>query len=383
MNTMASTHGLESGLLKVAVITFFIGCAPLLALASGPVIRSGETVGVEANQVLEGDFYGLGQTVTISGAASRDVYALGGAVTTNAPVEEDLVIIGGVVQVHGEVKDDIRIVGGEVVIAEPVADDVVVVGGTVHILSTATIGGDLIFFGGEIRIDGPVSGAVYGTGNTVRIDALVGGDVSVRAAESFTLGDNADVKGSMSYKSDTELVRAQGAVVTGTITRDSLFKEENTKNGFEPLVLNVLILIFSSLTVFFLVKSRINPFVNTIFASYGKLGLIGLGMFVVLPIVSIILMASVIGLIVGVALLLSYIVLIAVAFITLPIIIGALVQRLARLGDSVTLFTVIIGVFVTLLIPFIPIIGGFALFLGFVVTVGALCSELYRFFKVS
>ncbi len=382
MNTITSNHGLFTRLFYVSLITLLSACVPLLANAEGPVIRSGETVGVEANQVLEGDFYGLGQTITISGEATRDVYALGGAVTLNAPVQEDLVIIGGVVQVHGEVKDDIRIIGGEVVIADPVADDVVIVGGTVHILSTASIGGDLIFFGGEVRIDGPVKGAVYGTGNSVRIDSLVEGGVSVRAAESFTLGDNAEVLGTINYKSDTELVRAQGAVVTGTITHDSLFPKEETQS-FEPLILNILILAFSSLTIFFLAKSRIDPLIAKIFVGYGRLGLIGLGMLVALPIIAVILMASVIGFIVGSALLLSYIVLVAISFMCLPIIIGALVQRLSRLGESVTIFTVIIGVFVTLFIPFLPVIGGFILFLGLVVTIGALCNELYRFFKTS
>ncbi len=382
MNMTTSNYGLLSGLFYIVLGTLLSVSVPSFVHAEGPVIRSGETVGVEANQVLEGDFYGLGQTITISGEATRDVYALGGAVTLNAPVQEDLVIVGGVVQVHGEVKDDIRVIGGEVVIAEPVTDDVVILGGTVHILSTASIGGDLIFFGGEIRIDGPVKGAVYGTGNTVRIDALVEGDVTVRASESVTLGDNAEIAGTINYTSDAELVRAQGAVVTGAITRDSLFLKEDVQS-FEPLILNILILVFSSLTVFFLAKSRINPIITMIFTGYGRLGLIGLGMLVSLPIIAVILMASVIGLIVGLALLLSYVVLVAFSFMCLPIIIGALVQRLTRLGDSVTIFTVIIGVFVTLFIPFVPIVGGFLLFLGLVVTIGALCSELYRFFKTS
>jgi hypothetical protein len=380
MNMKASNISLFLGFLYSAVcFAVFLSAIPF-AHAEGPVIRSGESVGVEANQLLEGDFYGLGQTITLSGEASRDVYALGGTVTTNAPVNEDLVVIGGAVQVHGEVKDDVRIIGGDIVIAEAVADDVVVVGGNIHILSTAKISGDVIFFGGEIRIDGPVEGTVYGTANVVRINARVGEDVSVRAGESFTLGDTADVQGNITYGSGAELVRAQGAVVSGTITRDALFGKNDTQR-FEPLIFNLLILLFSSLTFFFLAKQRTSVLLHTITEGYGRLGLIGLGMMVALPIVAFILMASVIGFLVGLALLCVYVVVCIVALMYLPIVIGTLVQKTARLGDHISMFTVILGVVVTALLPLVPVLGGLTIvFLG-VIVIGALCNELYRFFK--
>jgi hypothetical protein len=360
-------------------IAFFVSSAPVSA--DSPVIRTGDTVGVEAEQILEGDFYALGRTVTISGQAEHDVYILGGAVTSNAPIEEDLVVVGGTVQVHGTVADDVRIVGGEVVIAEPVVDDVVIVGGTVHILSTASIGGDLIFLGGEVRIDGPVLGTVFGTGEAIRIDARVGGDVSVRAGQSLTLGDKADIQGDIQYASPSELSRAQNAVVSGAITYDDkLFIPEET-HQFRPLILNVLVLVFSGLAIFFVLRSRTARLVETIFDGYGRLGLIGLGMFLAIPIVAVILMASVIGFVVGAAILLGYSMLLMTAFMCLPILFGSLFQRALRLGTALTINTIVLGVFVVFAIPFIPVLGGFILFVGFLMILGGIYSELYRFFK--
>ena len=373
MNNLTSNYGLGIGLF---LIVFF---APL-AHAEGPVIRSGETVGVEAGQVLEGDFYALGQTITISGEAERDVYALGGSITINAPVAEDLTLIAGVTQIHGAVNDDIRVIGGDVVIAGPVLDDVVVIGGTVHILSTASVGGDLIFFGGEIRVDGPVAGTVYGTGENIRIDSHIGGDVNVRARQSLTLGDRAEVTGNINYKSVVALTRGQNAVVTGTISHDALFTAVE-KNQLQPLVLNVLVLIFSALTVFFILRTRTEKFVRTILDGYGRLGLIGLGMFLAIPIVSVILMASIVGFLVGLSLLLVYAMLALVALMFLPIFCGALVQKITRLGETLTIFTILLGVAIVVVLPFIPVLGGFVLFLGFLMITGALYTELYRYFK--
>jgi hypothetical protein len=375
MNTKSSNYAL------ISLTLFFFGFSTV-AYGAGPVIRSGETVGIEAHQVLEGDFYGLGQTITISGAADHDVYALGGAVTINAPVKEDLVVLGGVVQVHGDVGDDIRVVGGEVVIANAVLHDVVVLGGTVHILSTASIGGDLLFLGGEIRVDGPIAGSVYGTGETVRIDAHVEGNVDIRAGDSFTLGDAAEVMGSVSYKSMKELVRAQGAVVEGTITHDQIVLE-NTSISVQPLIINLLVLIFSGLTLFFILRSRTERIVQDVFDGYGRLGLIGLGMCMALPIVALVLTVSVIGFFVGMALFLSYFVLCIIASMALPIVIGSLAQRLSKLGTDITIFTVIVGAFITTGLLLIPLIGDLLLLITFLILFGALCTRLYTFFRNS
>ncbi len=364
------------------ILGLFLALLPFAPVsAEGPVIRSGDSVSVEANQVLEGDFYALGQSITLSGAAERDVYAAGMAVTVNAPVAEDLVVAGGDIEVHGAIGDDIRIMGGEVIIADPVADDVVVLGGVVRILSTASVGGDLIFFGGEVVIDGPVEGTVYGTADTVRIDAYVGGDVSVRVGTGLTLGDRTEIAGNVAYKSATDLSRAQGAVVTGTITRDGSLFEETESDPVRPLVLNLLVLIFSGLTIFFILRSRTTKLMTIIEEGYGRLGLIGLGMFLAIPIVSVILMASVIGFIVGFVLMLAYIALILVSFMCLPILFGIIFQRIVRLGSAITVFTVILGVFAMIALVFIPVLGSFSIFVGFLMILGALYSELYRFFK--
>lgn len=373
MISKASNYGLIIGL-------FIAFSAPSLVSAEGPVIRSGESVGVEASQVLEGDFYALGQDIVISGSAERDIYALGASVTINGPVEEDLTVIGGVVQVHGTVSDDIRIMGGDVTIAEPVTDDLVVIADSVHILSTASVGGDFIFFGNTVTIDGPVTGAVYGTAGVVRIDARVVGDVSVRSAQALTLGDKADIGGSVTYQAPFELTRGQGAVVTGTISRTEITEPQN-ESGVKEFVIFLLILIFSGLTVFFILRKKTQHFVSTLLEGYGRLGLIGLGMLLALPIVAVILMASFVGSLIGVTLMLAYFIMLLGAFMALPVLFGALFQKLVRLGDTLTVFTIILGVFVVAGLLITPFIGAFILFLGFLMTIGYICSEVYRIVK--
>ncbi len=355
---------------------------PYMSHAAGPVIRSGETIAVEASQVIEGDFYGFAQSMILSGASKYDVYVAGGTVTVNAPVAEDLVILGGAAQVHGDVGDDVRIIGGEITLAKPVTNDVIVLGGTVHILSTATIGGDLIFLGGDIRIDGPVAGSVYGAADKIRIDTRVGGDVTIRTSESVTLGDAADIAGNLTYTSSNELTRGQGAVVNGTITRGEIIAQ-TTGADFQSIVLAMLVCIFSSLTLFFIARTRIERLATEAWSLYGRSGLIGLGMVLAIPLITMILMASVIGIVVGFGLLVMYLLFFAITFMALPIYVGTFVERLVRKESAFSLLTIMIGVFGTIALSYIPVIGAFLIFLTTLVVFGSLCLELYRVFRTS
>lgn len=349
--------------------------------ADGPIIRSGNDVTVPSGQVIEGDFYGMGESITLSGEAERDVYALGGTITINAGVKEDLTVGGGAVHIHGVVGDDVRVFGGEVIVAEPIADDLVVIGGKVTVLSTASVGGDIIFYGGELVVDGPVEGTVYGMGDTVRIDSYVGGSIDIRAASGVILGDRAEVAGSITYTSGSELTRAPNAVVMGAITREKEVLRGESTPEYTFLLINLLVIAFSGLSLFFVLRSRTEKLVRVVMDGYGRFGLIGLGMFLALPLVAMILLVSGIGSIVGMTLLLLYCGLLFTSFMLVPILFGFLFQKITRLGQTITVFTVLLGACVTLLVLLIPVLGFFIVFLAFLMGIGVFCNELYHFFR--
>jgi cytoskeletal protein CcmA (bactofilin family) len=343
------------------------------AYAEGPIIRSAPSISVASDQVLTGDFYGAGETVVLSGTAEQDAYIIGGTVTVNAPVKQDLVVAGGAVQVHGDVSDDIRVLGGEVVIAGKVAGDVLAIGGTVHILSTAEITGDLVFFGGTMRIEGPVKGSLYGTADELRIDARIEGDVTVTTKSSLTLGGSGVVEGSLTYTSAHELIRAQDAQILGEISRQapSVVPE---MSAAQASIFGALILVFASLTLFFLSRRRLESFVQASAQQYGRFGLVGLGVFFALPFIALLLMSSIVGLLVGGVLLTFYLLAILIGCALMPVVLGSLVWYLFKKEISVQIGTIGIGVLVVELFQLlnfvVPVIGALCLAVAFLVSFG-------------
>lgn len=361
------------------ILSIFFGVliVPSVAFA-GPIIRSGDAISVTSDQVLEGDFYAFGGTVLVSGEAEHDVYAMGGSVTVNAPVKGDLVILGGTVNVHGEIGDDVRIAGGEVTIAEHVTGDLVVLGGVVNILSTASVDGDILFFGSELTIGGGVKGSVMGVASNVRIDAVVEGNVSVTAVDGLTLGDRAELLGSLEYKSSSALARAQGAVVVGEVQRKTVADEED--RGYVVL-LPILVMLFAALTAYLLFRPFLQKLTEATSLAYGTYGLVGLAVFFAMPFVGGLLILSVLGMFVGIVILISYLLLLLVSFVVAGITFGAFLQRPFTKSLRLSPASVATGMIIFTLLPFIPYVGFLLMLAAVFIALGSLSVHLFRHIK--
>lgn len=350
---------------------------PFSAFA-GPIIRTGESVSIDATQSLKGDFYGFGSSVILSGDSENDAYIAGGTVTINAPVSQDLTILGGAVQVHGDVGDDLRVVGGEVTIAKPVKGDVVVLSDTLTILSTASVEGDVLFMGNTLTIEGEVVGGIHGTANVVRINAGVGGDVLLEVAERFSIGDKAEIQGAVTYESAQEVLRAQDAVVKGELRRVDVRDSVQAIPAVQLFGYMLGIVLFVTLSLFMISRRQVVQ--NTIrsYERVGAHGLIGIGMLVTVPFVAVLLCASVLGLIAGAILIFGYVLLLLISLALTPIFFGYVFQQVVLRRNDITLTTLGIGALLCIAVGFIPYVGGLLLFSGMMITFGALGAKTYR-----
>lgn len=356
-----------AGVMGVLMLPYFV--------FAGPVVRGGDSVSVDATQVLEGDFYALGSTVQVSGSANEDVYIAGGKVTLNGITVKDLTVFGGTVGVHGTVGDDVRVLGGDVILAGAVGGDVVVIGGSLSILSTAEIKGDVLFWGGDLTIEGVVQGVVHGSSERLRINSRVGG-VEYTVGRALELGDKAHVVGGLTHIGSGNLVRAQGAVVEGEVQR--IERSVSDKGGVPTIIVTLGMLLFSALALYFVMRKTLAGMVTTTLHTFGFYGLVGIGAGVLIPILSVVLFASVLGVLAGVVLLLGYFALLVLSCVTGMILLGVAVQKYGLKKENFSVLTPVIGVVAALVLSVIPYIGGLLLFGLTMCAFGAYVHTLYR-----
>ncbi len=364
------------------ISTLFFGILILIPTLTQAetVLRTGSEISVESDQSVAGDYYvsvgPMGSTV-MSGSVLGDMYAAGASVTVNGDIGQDLSILAGDVQVHAPVSDDVRVVGGEVTIAEDIGGDVFVLAGTLSVLSTATIAGDVFFFGGDMVLDGTVEGSVFGTAQSLVINAGVGADVDVTVSQTLTLGDDANIEGSVIYTSPIALSRGAGTRIGGDVfQRDVAIA--SARQQIRDILMPIFVTLFATLSLYLLLRKELEIIVASIEKMFIRNLLIGSGLILLGPITAIILMATVLGFLIGI-LTLSVVVMLYVAGIALcSVVLGAFIMKLFTKKLEVTLLTVLIGSLSLQAVLVIPVVGILTVYVLFALTVGALTQQLYK-----
>jgi len=341
------------------------------------VLRTGQDIRVTADQVVGGDYYvwvGFGDT-SMSGSVEGDMYGLGGSVNVNGSIKNDLSIISGTAQLSAPVGDDVRIVSFETTIDDHIQGDLFVIAGKLTVLSSARIDGDIFFFGGQGTIAGTVGGSIMGSSEKLRIDAQVGKNVDVRTFEELTLGDSAEIMGTLTYASPQSLVRAPQAVVEGEITEQTYTHKEPK---IEHFLLPGFMSLFASLTFFLLFRRELQALVQRIHTRPARSSFFGLAAFILGPIVSILLMITLLGMFVGIAFLALSVLLYVLGFVLSGAVVGAYLAQLFIKKLQVSLLWIIIGTVVVHGALYIPVVGPLFVFAVVLLTMGGIAYGLYK-----
>lgn len=335
--------------------------APVAAAAAE--FRTGDDPTLPKTESINDDLYLLGGSVSSSGTLKGDLIGMGGNILINGPVSGDIAAGGGTVTVISDVGDDVRVAGGTVVIQGAVTGDVLAAGGQLT-LSSNKIGGDVSLAGGAIRVDAPIAGDLQIAGGDVRINSEIGGNVVIRA-EQVTLGSKAHIKGTLTYTSPKEVTIEDGAVVGGETTyTKSPDVREAAKLGlvavFSIWFVAKILMVFSGALVIAYVFQR---FSETLVSQAGRKPLAEFGrgvvFFIVTPIVSVLLLFTVVGIAFGVLGLLGFAAMMIVGTMMAPLLMGSIVHKIIfkQHEYEISWKTVLTGTILYFILSSVPFVG--------------------------
>lgn len=368
MNVPTGTSGIAKILWTLA---FAVLAMPIAVYAAE--LRTGDQPSIGVNETITEDLYIAGGNVSSAGSLRADLVAAGGNVVVNGDVTGDATVAGGAITILGNVGDDVRAAGGNILVQGAVGGDVAFGAGQA-VLGGPGIGGDVLGGGGTVRLDAPVVGDVRIGGGDVYLNSTIGGNVEVYA-EKLTLGENARIEGNLSYTAVAGVSMEEGAVVSG----ETNFKKRDgaiSVGGVVAIVSFALLgtmlaqlaaglllgLVFRRYAVRIVENASEHPLLEV-----GR----GLVVFIVLPIFSIILLSSVIGVPLGMLGLFTFGALFMYLWIMTPVVLGSFAYRSFFGGDfSVSWKTILLGVFIYTLLGIIPIVGWLVQILLVLLTLG-------------
>lgn len=379
-----------------------VAAAAVLAAASWATPLRAQAQAAEGASAPAGsrNVYLAGSTVRPAGPVEGDFVAFGGRVVADQPIKGDALLAGGAVDVRSPIGDDLRAGGGDVNIDANVGGELYAAGGNVTLTKAAQVGQGAALAGGVVTIDGKVIGKLRVSAQRVVLNGEVTGDARM-VAETIELGPTARIGGALSHAS-RELKRAEGAVVSGALTRDETMRPQHERErGMDrhwerqwqysgPSWIGMLIGYLGLLAagaVFVLLFPKFSAEAPQMIRSSPWQSLaVGFGVLVGVPVLAVLLFITLLGIPLGIAAFALYPPLLLMGYLAGVLFIAQRAKLSLRKDASAsaapsfrsTMGFVAISLLILLLIGRLPFVGPLTVFLTTIAGIGACVLEWHR-----
>ena len=188
--------------------------ALLCSVAFATEIRTGNTVSVGANEVIDDDLFASGQSVFIAGQVRGDVFAFGQTVRITGPVEGSVMAAGQSLQITDTVGGSVRAAGQSVTLSSTVRRNAALAGQELVVMPDVRIGRDLHAAGQSVELAGRVGRRASLAAQAVTVRGQIGEDLSCDV-ERLALTATARVARDLIYRSRYAATVEPGARVGG------------------------------------------------------------------------------------------------------------------------------------------------------------------------
>jgi hypothetical protein len=328
--------------------------------ANGERVRAaGATVRVTGKAA---DVRAAGANVSVSGEVTGEVRAAGALVEVATNTGGDMAVAGANVDVRGQTGKDLNAAGAVVTVNSVVGGDLRAYGAVVTIGPGSDIAGSLHGGAANLRIGGHVAGPVKIGGALVTFNARADGAVEIDG-KNVIIGAPARIGGDLVIRSVSEPQIDPAAVITGQVHRIQ------PSQWWWPLSPAARAAIFVGLVA---IGTTITGIVLMLFGGRvlatatdhvrlrpGSSLLLGLATVVLIPAIAAIVMATVVGITAGIAILLILPILAVFghAVAATGIASGIFVRDRGQLGPVSTFLLLVVGAIIVALVWLIPWVG--------------------------
>ena len=354
----------------------------------GPIVSieaNGETIqAAGASVVIAGSAESIeaaGARVQVSGDIAGGLDVAGAEVTIDSNVGGDLRAAGASVEVIGTVDGKAYVAGATVKFDAAAKGDVSLGGASVTIGSESSIAGDLTAGGASVIVNGSLAGAADIGGAAVVFNGSADGPLMLYG-DLITIGSSAQIKGDVTVVSEVAPAIESGASIGGQVVREEPSRWWVLPNWLWAVIAAVAVAagtIIAGMVLLLIGRGTFESGLSKATFQPVSSGFLGLAVLVLLPIATIILMTTLIGTTIGIAMFLTLPFLLVAGHALVSACIGIwLFDRVGepRTPGRIVLF-LIVGAVIVAAISMIPFIGWiFAVVVG-LIGVGAYTRSLF------
>lgn len=338
------------------IATFLLFLVPLIG-------DDGDFVVLQEKSVHEGDYFTAGRSIEVSGVVKGDVYAFGSQILVDGIVEGDVIASGGSIEITGTVMGSARLASGQIEIDGTIGKNITTASGNLEIGPNAVIGGNAVLNAGVFDFSGTINGNLTLTASTARILGDISGKVRAYVG-NLRIGSRASIGGQLEYSSSERAkIDSRADILGGVLYHQSAVGQVIRGEWRHGVIIGtrftgaLMNLIYSFVAGWIFVRflpKRLKATIAVLEKSPWKAFWTGLLIFLLLPVICIILMITILGFPLALALLAVSL----LGFYTAKIFPIFWLCNMASNRKRNNLWVFIFGVGLFLIVSHIPFIGG-------------------------
>lgn len=321
------------------------------------------------------DNFFAGESVTLDKEVGATSFAAGNNVTASSKIDGASFVAGNNLSLASE-QDYLFAAGNNINLEHATAKDIFLAGNQINVQSSTIR--DLYAAGTAIRIDSDISRNAYLGAESVTINSRINGDVEI-SADSITIGEGAEITGTLNYPDNAKINISDSAKIANKTTYHVDLNEAKEKTitskvldklySYLAMLLIGLILIALNQKVFKQIE-KIKKDFKTIVKEFA----FGFMFLVAVPVASIIVLCTVIGLPLSIISLMLYGILIYLSVIPTAYYFGNLIFK-DKINNKYLVFALTLLIIYAL--KLIPVIGGLVSFISLCFGLGVY-TELFK-----
>lgn len=250
------------------------------------------------------DYYALNDVVEISGTIKGNVYLAGTQVSIDGVIEGNLFVLAGNLEITGKVHGNIWALAGGITMAGEAQQDAVLLAANADLVKGGGINGNLTLFAGNANIENWIGGSATALSSHLKVSGEI--DHNLRGfAGKLRILPTARIKGDLKYKSNEAAIIDPHAQIGGKILfHRSFFKDLIDVPVIRGLIIgskvaaflmNFMYTFVMGWIIIRLFPRKLSRTLTSLQEDPLKSFLHGLILLVLFPLVSLILLATVIG----------------------------------------------------------------------------------------
>ena len=372
---------------KVGFLAIFLSLFLLPMSLLAMELHRGDVVFVAADQKIDKNYYAAGQSVEIYGEINGDLFLVGQNIIIDSEnINGDIFAAGSSLTIKGQINGSVRFAGERLNIYGQVSKNGFFAGQIAMIGSESVVGGHMTAWGQQVSLRGQVTGDLEGGMDILTVSGQVGQDIDLYLSgdnvDALQLTDEAIVDGSVRYHAWQELNISEQAQIGGEVVFNKMTKHVKSDFGI-PVLWSMVLKFFGMLVVGMLLiylLPKLLPYVTSRVKKHPARTLfIGLATLILTPIISILLMITIIGLPLAFIILGAWVIALYVAKVLAAWLVGSWLKNKFLANYKWSKVSVLaLGILVYVLICKIPIVGWIAVFILYLWAWGVITSIIHR-----